>query len=72
MKKQYIKPKTTVMQIHSGTHLLSGSYNFDDEIVINHKTVLDDMESIVGDGDGDDAASRRNYNLWDDFEDDEW
>ena len=36
MKKQYIKPKTTVMQIHSGTHLLTASYNFDNEIVINY------------------------------------
>ena len=71
MKKQYIKPKTTVMQIHSGTHLLTASYNFDNEIVINSKHVLDDIENM-GEGDGSDAASRRNYNLWDDFEDDEW
>ena len=71
MKKQYIKPKTTVMQIHSGTHLLTASYNFDNEIVINSKHVLDDIENM-GEGDGSDAASRRNNNLWDDFEDDEW
>lgn len=71
MKKQYIKPKTTVMQIHSGTHLLTASYNFDNEIVINSKHVLDDIENM-GEGDGSDAASRRNYNLWDDFEDEEW
>ena len=71
MKKQYIKPKTTVMQIHSGTHLLTASYNFDNEIVINSKHVLDDIENM-GEGDGSDAASRRNNNLWDDFEEEEW
>ena len=70
MKKQYIKPKTTVMQIHSGTHLLTGSIDYDNEIVINGKTVING-DGMIED-DGSDAASRRNYNLWDDFEDEEW
>lgn len=68
MKKQYMKPQTIVVQMHSGPHLMSGSNSFENEVVIiNKKTIIDDDLN-----DGSDAASRRNSNLWDDFEEDEW
>ena len=69
MKKQYMKPQTIVVQMHSGPHLMSGSNSFENEVVIiNKKTIIDDSEL----NDGDDAASRRSTNLWDDFEEEEW
>ena len=70
MKKQYIKPQTIVMQMHSGPRLMTASNSFDGEVVIINKGHLwDDIEEY---GDGSDAASRRSTNLWDDFEEDEW
>lgn len=63
-----MKPQTIVVQMHSGPHLMSGSNSFENEVVIiNKKTIIDDDLN-----DGSDAASRRNSNLWDDFEEDEW
>ena len=73
MKKQYMKPQTIVVQLRSKSTLLTSS-NYED----NHVVMKGDSGGIkfdIGDlegGDGEDAASRRSTNLWDDFEEEEW
>ena len=68
-----MKPQTIVVQLRSKSTLLTNS-NYED----NHVVIKGDNGSIkfdidyLGEGDGDDAASRRSTNLWDDFEEDEW
>lgn len=65
MKKQYIQPEIRVYQIVA-PRIMAGSGE-GPRIVIKkngHDDIYADDDDVV--------LSRRNYNLWDDFEEDEW
>ena len=67
MKKQYIQPETRVLQMVAPRIMTaSGDSPY---IVIERK---DKLDVDVFAEDGDEVLSRRNNNLWDDFEEDEW
>ena len=61
-KQQYIQPQTNVVLLKTGLSMLAGS--------INSNSI--DLDEIMGEGDGGDAASRRR-SVWDDEdEEDDW